>query len=628
MAIEIQELCGPIYAESLENDDDYIESYIKSSKDINIRSDKYISSIINGNRVVLSGVRGSGKTMILKVVSAVLKKDVKKSLILGNRNMIIPVFISYSGFKEDVSLQEEFAMSPLEMTTTKEIFRSYFFMSILQEILSVIEELELDENIEFNFFGLRTKFGIKREIDKAIREFKRKGFREILTSKEKGMDIGVKVPVLNFVGKGGATGQTKEVLLNDMQKVSLFKETIESLCETYGISKIMFLYDEVHYLKYLQSEFFNTLFSFRNFKYIGYAISAYPTFMNYGDSFDVPDDAKELMVSNILYKPTKDEYERPLIELVSTRLKKYSGIDQEEVIENDALKFLILLFNGNPRMLLQAIQHLWVSNNQKTIQMSTINQNVIEEMESSWYTAFCNNQAKRFRTNIDKVNKFIKIVISRITEYNQRNEMATIYFMLNEDIQNKYSETIDLLLYCRMIDKIRVSSFGGSKGSKGKVYLVTPIILWSYGAFNKKQISGLDSCVMRSIAKDIKIQFDSITKIDSLMGESKGISCHRLDDARCTNPMCTEDTYSEMWKICPFNGLDLSIKVISSSEISIDKLEVISEKIKTRLHAAGIDSLHDVLIGGEDELMKIQYIKRVRAKNIYFASKEYVDDNL
>lgn len=313
MKIEMNtSLLGPLMADSLDDDYSIIDQYITTNSEENSFKDKYISGVLSDERVALSGVRGSGKTMILKVVNELLKRDLNYQLHYveawergGNDKKILPVFMSFSGFKEEVSLKDKENMTEDEIKETKEIFRGYFFMAILQEILKTINSLRLDENVEFNFCGLRTKFGIKKEIDRAITAFKRKGFQEVVNSNEKGGNADLNIKILNGGMKKGNKSESKEILLNDMQKVMLFKETVDSICMVYGFDKIMFLFDEVHYLRYLQAEFFDTLFGFRSSKRISYAISTYPAFMDYGEKFDIPDDAKEIPISTVLYKPSK-----------------------------------------------------------------------------------------------------------------------------------------------------------------------------------------------------------------------------------------------------------------------------------------------------------------------------------
>ncbi|MFQ9617815.1 MAG: hypothetical protein ACLRY8_20690, partial [Clostridium butyricum] len=352
-------------------------------------------------------------------------------------------------------------------------------MQLLQQILRVIEISKLDENIDFNFFGLRTKFGIKRQVDNVINRFRRLGFREIVKSKKDGIDLGLKIKVMDTLDIGPKLSGIREeketeIRLDDMQKTSLFKDTIDSLCKTYNIDKIVFLFDEVYYLKYLQSEFFDVLFGFRNFDKISFSISAYPTFMEYGEYFDIPDDAKELSVSSVMYKPSKTEFENPLIKLVELRLKKYGGYDYRDIISDDALELLILLVNGNPRILLQSIDTIWRKNNQKKINVNNITQDIIIEMVKKWYIDFRDKQAKRYKTNINKVDEFFNVIVKRLTDYNKRNDVSTAFFLLNEEITSHFSDTIDLLHYSRIIDKIRIASFGGSYGTMGSMFLLNP----------------------------------------------------------------------------------------------------------------------------------------------------------
>lgn len=338
----LYELTGPLFAEGLRGSDEIIESYISCNNNEDISKDKYIAPIISGNKLIISGVRGSGKTMILKTAEAVMKKDLYHKTFEVNEwelskddVKMLPVYISYSGFKDEVSLGNLMELNEEEIKRVKQIFRAYFFMQLLQQILRVIEISKLDENIDFNFFGLRTKFGIKRQVDNVINRFRRLGFREIVKSKKDGIDLGLKIKVMDTLDIGPKLSGIREeketeIRLDDMQKTSLFKDTIDSLCKTYNIDKIVFLFDEVYYLKYLQSEFFDVLFGFRNFDKISFSISAYPTFMEYGEYFDIPDDAKELSVSSVMYKPSKTEFENPLIKLVELRLKKYGGYDYRD----------------------------------------------------------------------------------------------------------------------------------------------------------------------------------------------------------------------------------------------------------------------------------------------------------
>lgn len=163
MEKENSSLLGPLMADSLEENDSIIKEYIISNGSSDVTDDKYISSILGDERVVISGVRGTGKTMILKVANEVIKNDLEYKLHYVNEwdlsekdKKVLPVFISFSGFKDEVSLQDESTLVNDDIRSIKEIFRSYFFITILQEILGTIENLRLDEEVEFNFFGFRT----------------------------------------------------------------------------------------------------------------------------------------------------------------------------------------------------------------------------------------------------------------------------------------------------------------------------------------------------------------------------------------------------------------------------------------------------------------------------------------
>lgn len=631
MKAEKGELMGPIFAESLA-DEEVIDLYITSSE--KLEDDRYLGYLLNADRVVLTGVRGTGKTMILKTGDVLLRKDLMHKLHYVNEwerdkrdYKILPVYISYSGFKEEVTLQNDRELNGEEQKIAKEIFRSYFFMTILQHILATIESLELDQEIEFNFFGIFTKLGIKREIDKTIKTFRRRGFRELILSQSKGVDVGIKISNFGVDSKHDKKMQATEVVLDDMHKNYLFKETIKSICSTYKLDKIMLLFDEVHYLKFLQSEFFDCLFGFRAESQIAFAISVYPTYMDYGEQFDIPDDAKEVPVSNALYRPNKEEYEKPLIKLVKKRIETYRNCGYEEVVSYEALALLILLVNGNPRLLLQSIEFLWTENDKKKIQSTTITQKMVEKMANSWYLEYCSKQAKRYKTSYDKAIKFVKVLSERLLEYNKRNDNVTNLFLLNEKICRKYSDTLELLVYCRIIDKMGIASFGGSLGDKGTLYSLNCLVGWYYGIFSKKQIANLVGKIKASYDKDSKVQFDSIKLFDTEVDIIQNNSCPRLIDSTCTNPKC-QSFFSEEWEICPYYpNLSLEISIPCSDDISIEELGI-SERMAARLHEKNINTLHDILVVGVDGLKEVPFIKNVRANYFYYLAKEYVDDNL
>ncbi|MBP2658925.1 MAG: hypothetical protein H6Q69_1957 [Firmicutes bacterium] len=629
------DLVGPLHADAIEQKK-LIEQYVSIKGEFETRRDPFISPILSGNKIILSGVRGTGKTMILKTADEILQSDIKHKLLelyeyelTEDDKKLMPVYISYSGFKNDVSLQNESELNPDEIRLAREIFRGYFFMSLLQKLLEMINKIGLDENVDFNLFGLRTKFGIKREVDKAIETFKRLGFKEILNSKKKGFDIGIKIKAieLKIPPQFANETATKEVTLDDLQKTDLFKTTIDSICKTYKIDKVVFLFDEVHYLKFLQREFFDILFGFRNYNRVSFCISAYPTYMDYGGNFDIPDDAQEISVSSTIYKPTKDEYERPFSKFVQMRLEKYGDKNIEDVISDTGLELLILLTNGNPRILLQSIDYVWRKNNCKKVNVSSITQDLIFEMVDNWYLQFMENQAKRFKTDITRVNEFLSLIKDRLSDYNNRNTNPTIFFLVNDEIYNHFTDTINLLHYSRIIDKVKISSFGSSAGKKGRMFLLNPMVGWYYGIFTKIQIPNLPKLIKESLDKDNKIQFDSLQLIlNRIVGNNK-CSCPRYRDDVCSDPKCGV-TYNEQWTICPFYpGVSLELNISLPDDVDIHVLGL-SERMSARLKNGGMRTLKDILNAGIEGLQTISQIGQVRSNNIYYAAKEYVDDNL
>ncbi|WLR51406.1 hypothetical protein LC040_00430 [Bacillus tianshenii] len=630
--IIIKSIVGPLQADEFFYDSEIITNYISLKGESLVERDPLIAAILDGEKLILTGVRGTGKTMALKTSEALLKQNIKNRFTGEIENL--PVSISFAGFKKEVSLQEETDMNDEELKIAKEVFRGYFFMTLLDAVLGTIEELELDNNVAFNLFGIRTKLGIKKEINKAVQTFRTIGFKELIRSKTSGANveagINIKAIELKFTPEMINGETTQEVTLNDMQKTALFKKTIESICSVYSIQRIQLLFDEVYYLKFLQPEFFDILFGFRNYKKVTFAISAYPTYMDLGEDFDIPDDAKEVNVSSILYKPTKIEFERPLIRLVESRLSNFGNMDIKEAITLDALEYLILLTNGNPRMLLQAIDYIW-QKNAKKIRISNITNDILIYMVNSWYIDFMKKQAKRYKTNINKVEDFLKVVIKRLKERNERSEVASTFFLISDDIKRYFNDTIDVLHYSRIIDTYKIGDFGGGTFNKGQTYFLNPMVAISFGVFSKNQISNLVSHIKNSIEKDRKIQFENLEKFLVEFEAGRTLSCPRFLDGNCVDAKC-KGTYSEEWTICPFHpGLSLEV----SEDDTGDELELfdtsvlnISSLILERLKEAGVSKLQHILDLGYDGLVQISYIGDVRARNILYLTNEFINDNI
>lgn len=248
-------------------------------------------------------------------------------------------------------------------------------------------------------------------------------------------------------------------------------------------------------------------------------------------------------------------------------------------------------------------------------------------MVNTYYLDFLKNQSKRYKTNFEKAQTFLNGIINRLRDYNHRNDKVTALFLLSDQIINKYSNTIDLLVYSRIIDKIRISSFGGTGNIKGILCLINPMVAIYYGAFtSQSKINSLPQHLKEALEKDKKVQFSNddafINKDDELQ-----ISCPRYLDSTCPEPKC-KGSFSEEWSICPFHrNLSLEQRLPLAEEISIQVLSI-SEKMIKRLNDNGILTIKDVLNSDIEGLQQIYQIGTIRSKNIFFLAKEYTDDNL
>ncbi|MCK8828251.1 helix-hairpin-helix domain-containing protein [Natroniella acetigena] len=104
------------------------------------------------------------------------------------------------------------------------------------------------------------------------------------------------------------------------------------------------------------------------------------------------------------------------------------------------------------------------------------------------------------------------------------------------------------------------------------------------------------------------------------------ITCPRYIDGECIDAEC-KDTYSEKWTICPFHqGMSLEPSTSRIYDVKIDTLNV-SDKMIRRLNEANIKTLFDIMDAGVKGLVEVPYIGYIRANNIYYTTREYIDDN-
>lgn len=627
----VNSIVGPLQAEALENDKEYLMNYVSMNGAKEILKDTLISNIISGEKVILTGVRGTGKTMVLKTGEALQTDTFAKKIDKRESDLILPCYITFSGFKNDVSLEDELDIKRGEMKIVKEVFRGYFYITLLNAILNQLDKYEVDKSVEFKFFGVKTKFGIRRQIKKALHNFKQIGFKELTILKKTGAKIGTDIPQIDtaFKIEGGKEESIKSISLDDMQKTILFKTTLESICKTYGIKRIHFLFDEVFYLKYLQSEFFDILFGFRNYQYCSFTLTAYPTLMDYGNEFDIPDDAKVLEVNQKLYKPNKNDYEKPLYDFVERRINHFGKVRSDTIISQDGLEQLILYTQGNPRILLQTIDYLW-QQNRMVIKKTSITNDIVNYITNTFYITYLERQSKRYNVNLERTSNFLDVIVERLKDNNERSENGTIFFLLDKSIIQYFAQSLDLLQYCRIIDQYKMGDFGGSSSKKGTIFSINPLYARFYGVFSRNQINRLPQMVENAIHKDRKIQFSSL---DNFLGKNKVKlvnSCPRYSDGQCVEKLCN-DTYSESWPICPFNQLKLLVEEENEPQ-EIIKIELtclsISHALVKRINNIGIYTVFEAVDAKINGLKKAHYIGDERARTIYYESLEYIDENL
>lgn len=250
--------------------------------------------------IVLVGSRGVGKSFLLRVAEAELKRDI-------DEKNVVPVYLSFT------------QGSVLQLNEEHDFYQ-WMLAKMCSAFLRSIKKLGI--SMPASLLGERSSDEGESYLDTLVSEFE-----QTWKSNSRVIDT------------------------TDLPSIDDFKEAIEDICETAGIESINFFIDEAaHILRPSQQRQFFNLYRDINSPYINCNAAVYPGVTSFGDNFQPIHDATFVYLERDVTNAGYVEYMRKIVE-------KQADSNLLGKIAKNMANFSILSYaaNGNPRVLLKTL---------------------------------------------------------------------------------------------------------------------------------------------------------------------------------------------------------------------------------------------------------------------------------
>lgn len=552
--------------------------------------ESHLEDAIGDDSIIFVGKRGSGKTMLLKYAFNHL-------LVNFEKERRLPVFISFSAFLADFSFPRlgEFSSNTREIA--RDLFKSYFHLMILNQIIEVINESDFKPICDFKLIGktIKRKKKIDPEIVDNIREKMESQFcpREILRDFKDYKDFKI-----GFSSLGAKFGESESVQIKYhefkiLESEKEIRKGLEEIVKAFDLNQIVLFFDETPGLGYLQSDFFDLLYIFRNVPSTSFKIAAYPYYTDKGKYFDVPDDADEVSLDRKIFQPNKDTFYKFFQDLLCMILKVDENQLYEEKIEREALKILSIASGGNPRLFLTYFKK--ILKNTDFIKFTSFEE-VIDDIYTIDFIKFLKRNSKRYNIVFDKCIEILNVLIQRLSNRNRDYRGNTSFIGISRKFYSEFEKEMNLLDYCRILEFIDEKTLSGKLGS-GKRYNLNLVVSAANKCF--KYGKNISQKIIKSLTKDLEDMktTDRKTIIDKV-GDFKLEIDIKKDEIDYVDPM-------------------------ERSIIELDFTDFINE----RLQSVGLDTIEKIYKCEINDIIKIHRIGQKKAANIKARVKEYVSDN-
>lgn len=515
--------------------------------------------------IILSGSRGTGKTMLLKMA----EKEMDDKF---DEDRILPVFVSFS--------------KAIFVDIDKDIlyFKQWMLSKIMFELRIKLKKHGIGIT-QPSIFG--SLFGCNDETDELTDKLNT--FISIMEETWRRKD-------------GDANEKLQEVFgvepdrIGVISDVDYFKKLIEELCEYYNIERVVLLFDEAchNFIPIQQREFF-TFFRDLRTPYISCKAAVYPGITSYG-TFQAFHDAE-------IRKVERDISDKDYVSNMREMVRNQLGEDVYKIFESNGDNFDALIYaaSGNPRLMLKSIYT--ASNELKSLNTNNTN-NTIKQF---YRTNIWNEHTKLgeiytgYKPLIDWGRAFIEDKVLEET-YNKNKKRLkegdysqTIFFAINRNAPEIVKKAMKILEYSGIVTL-------HTEGTKVRTEILDRYQL-NFGIVLAAETKETPVKRYKEIINHLSV------KLYTEYGENS-------------------PAYGNVTGIVLNGNTEKSSSVLKSIlDSKIEKLDLTRFQMET-LKDSGFVTIGDVLKGSEDDLQRAYGIGPVRARrifNIVFnASIEYI----
>ena len=221
-----------------------------------------LKKALNKESIIFIGKRGSGKTMLLRFAYSQLMRNFNKT---GR----LPVFISLTAFLAKFSFPKIGEFSNQTKEIASELFKSYFHLLILEEVINSLNKCKTKPVHEFEIFGNVIKKKKYLDLKKIIKIIKKRIQKEIVPrsilksyDKQNSLNLGGKV--IGFSKGESEKTSIKSIEFRILESDAEIRRVLENIINAFNLKEIILYFDEIPGLGYLQGAFFDILYIFRD----------------------------------------------------------------------------------------------------------------------------------------------------------------------------------------------------------------------------------------------------------------------------------------------------------------------------------------------------------------------------
>ncbi len=364
-----------------------------------------VNLLKSASPIVIEGSRGVGKSFLLRVAEAELKRDF-------DTEPVLPVYVS-------------FVRTSLVHSPDPQQFRHWMLARLASRILRALRQR-----------------GLVPSITPAIASIA--GVADVSIS-----DPGLHMDQLAKCYEESYKNPEQQIDSSGIPDVEDLKDAIEDVCGSLGLSRIVLLFDEAaHIFRPAAQRTFFTIFRDLRSPWIGCNAAVYPGVTAYGDTFQPAHDATFVRLD-------RDVQDGAYVSNMRDMVERQADAGLQATIAKNGQNFATLAYavSGNPRLLLKTIAKA------PRLNSSEVN-SVLKEFYRTEIWSEHSGLAANYpghRSLIDWGRRFIEDTVLPETKgkndqwHREGKAESTCYFWIHRDAPHVVSEALRLLAYTGIV---------------------------------------------------------------------------------------------------------------------------------------------------------------------------------